>query len=450
MLDAPKLRGADILLDPVPWSLAFSRFGLGARPGDGARKGDPREALIGELNAPAAGRLEDPALGPTPEILADLFAFQEQRKAERDAADLTRLSSLAMPEPGVAALMFPRADAPAANTTAMTPSPIQKAFRAEAALRFRRACGVEFGFVERLVAFWSNHFCVSVAKSEIGRAAAGAFEREAIRPHVTGRFADMLLAVEKHPAMLNFLDNAQSIGPNSVAGHNQGKGLNENLAREILELHTMGVGSGYTQGDVTQLAYILTGWTFAGRDGRLGPPGTFAFNPRAHEPLAVALRDRLYVQEGVAQGEAALVDLAREPATALIEDPLAWAAPRTKLRNPWELTVAAFRAFARDPGDAGAALNALNLLGMPLWEPAGPNGFSDVSSTWGSPEGAKMRLELAAQFARGVKNGPRPPDLVDDALGADVSPTTREAVLRAETAEQAYALALMAPEFQRR
>ena len=102
-------------------------------------------------------------------------------------------------------------------------------------------------YVERLVAFWSNHFCVSVAKSNIGRAAAGAFEREAIRPHVSGRFADMLRAVEQHPAMLNFLDNAQSIGPNSLAGHNNRAGLNENLAREMLELHTMGVGSGYTQ-----------------------------------------------------------------------------------------------------------------------------------------------------------------------------------------------------------
>jgi uncharacterized protein (DUF1800 family) len=332
---------------------------------------------------------------------------------------------------------------------------------------------------------------VSVAKSEIGRIAAGAFEREAIRPHVLGRFADLLLAVEKHPAMLNFLDNAQSVGPNSIAGHYGGRGLNENLAREVLELHTMGVGSGYTQNDVTQLAYILTGWTFAGREGRLGTPGAFAFNANAHEPLAAILRDRLYMQDGVQQGEAALSDLAREPATArhialkfarhfvadtpdpaltatlervfvlsdgdlgllaksLVEEPLAWRAPRVKLRNPWELSVAAFRAFGRDASDPGPALNALNLLGQPLWQPGGPNGFSDDSSTWGSPEGMKLRLELAVQFARQVKNGPRPQDLVDDALGADVSAATREAVTHAESAEQAYALALLSPEFQRR
>ena len=397
------------------WSLAFSRFGLGAKPGDGARKGDPRESLIAELLAPGAGRFADPGLRSTSELLADLYAFQERRRAEQDAAAIERLSASAMPAPNVAALMFPRADLPAGVamiSPASIQSPAQKAFRAEAAARLQRACAAEIGFVERWVAFWSNHFCVSVAKSEIGRIAAGAFEREAIRPHILGRFADLLLAVEKHPAMLNFLDNAQSVGPNSIAGHNGGKGLNENLAREILELHTMGVGSGYTQNDVTQFAYILTGWTFAGRDGRLGTPGAFAFNANAHESLAAVVRDRLYMQDGVAQGEAALNDLAREPATArriafklarhfvadnpdpalaaklervfvvtdgnlgllaksLVEEPLVWSAPRAKLRNPWEMSVAALRAFGRDASDPGPALNALNLLGQPFGSPGG-------------------------------------------------------------------------------
>ena len=481
-------------LAPPSWSLAFSRFGLGAKPGDGARKGDPRESLIAELSAPAPLRLADPELRSTSELLADLYAFQERRRAEQDAAAIERLSASAMPAPNVAALIFPRADSPAGIamiSPASIQSPAQNAFRAEAAARLQRAYAAEIGFVERLVAFWSNHFCVSVAKNEIGRIAAGAFEREAIRPHIFGRFADLLLAVEKHPAMLNFLDNAQSVGPDSIAGHNGGKGLNENLAREILELHTMGVGSGYTQNDVTQFAYILTGWTFAGRDGRLGPPGAFAFNANAHEPLAAVVRDRLYMQDGVAQGEAALNDLAREPATArriafrlarhfvadnpdpalaaklervfvltdgnlgllaksLVEEPLAWSAPRAKLRNPWELSVAAYRAFGRDASDPGPALNVLNLLGMPLWQPGGPNGFSDESSTWGSPEGMKLRLEIAVQFARQVKNGPRPRDFVDDVLGADVCAATRETVTHAESAEQAYALALLSPEFQRR
>ena len=117
--------------------------------------------------------------------------------------------------------------------------------RSAGALR-RRARTPNIGFAERLVWFWSNHFCVSADKGPV-RALCGAYEREAIRPHVLGNFSDMLLAVETHPAMLLYLDNARSIGPDSIAGVRRGKGLNENLAREILELHTLGVRTGYTQ-----------------------------------------------------------------------------------------------------------------------------------------------------------------------------------------------------------
>jgi uncharacterized protein (DUF1800 family) len=237
-----------------------------------------------------------------------------------------------MPAPNVAALIFPNpmdapamapnAAAPAGSATPMmTPEspPEQKFFRADAQARLEQACAAPIGFLERLVAFWSNHFCVSVAKSAIGRAAAGAFEREAIRPYALGRFADMLATVERRPAMLNFLDNAQSVGPNSKAGQNRKAGLNENLAREILELHTMGGGSGYTHTDVTQLADILTGWTIVGREGKLGEPGTFVFNANAHEPTAATLLGRVYMQKGVAQGEAALADtLGVKPMSGLI------------------------------------------------------------------------------------------------------------------------------------
>ena len=500
--------------DPYSWRLGLQRFGLGARPGDADRKGDPREAIEAEISAPGAGGIGGPALKSSAEILVDIYADQLKRKMERDLADIERLSRQSMPAPNIAAMVFPAPDpAPAAVPPAMQavggaititapvapamkpPAPEmpadQKAFRADARARLLAAYAAEFGFVERLVAFWSNHFSVSVAKSDIGRGAAGAFEREAIRPHVLGRFADMLKAVEQHPVMLNFLDNAQSIGPNSLQGHNNRQGLNENLAREILELHTMGVGSGYSQNDVTQFAYILTGWTIAGRDARLGPPGTFAFNPNAHEPLAAVLRGRLYMQDGVAQGEAALADLAREPATAnhialklarhfvadqpdpalvkrlaqvfastdgdlmavsraLATDPAAWSAPPTKLRNPWELSIAAYRAFQRPPDDPGPSLNALNLLGMPLWQPGGPNGFSDFTDAWTSPEGMKTRLELATQFAHQLRNAPRPLQMISDILGPAVSEATREGVMRAESEEQAYALLLLSPEFQRR
>src|SRR5258706_2824525 len=174
------------------------------------------------------------------------------------------------------------------------------------------ALASDIGFVERLVWFWSNHFCISADKIP---SMTGAYEREAIRPHVLGRFADMLLAVESHPAMLFYLDNSASIGPNSVAGINRSRGLNENLAREILELHTLGVRSGYSQDDVTRFAYVLTGWTFL-EPGNPKNGGEFVFIPRLHEPGAQEVVGKTYADGGVAQGRAVLADLARHPATA--------------------------------------------------------------------------------------------------------------------------------------
>jgi uncharacterized protein (DUF1800 family) len=214
-----------------------------------------------------------------------------------------------------AAEAAPKADAEMAKAPAPLP-PQQQLFRAEALARFQRVVAADTGFVERLVHFWSNHFCVSASKSGAVRAIAGAFEREAIRPHVLGRFGDMLKAVASHPAMLLYLDNAQSFGPASRAGRNRQRGLNENLAREILELHTLSVAGGYGQADVTALARILTGWTFAGPAGRIGEPGQFAFFANGHEPGDHGLLGKVYKAGGIEQGEAALADLARHPATA--------------------------------------------------------------------------------------------------------------------------------------
>jgi hypothetical protein len=137
--------------------------------------------------------------------------------------------------------------------------------------------------MERLVHFWSNHFAVSVDKLLV-IGLAGGFEADAIRPHVLGRFEDLLLAAVRHPAMLLYLDQARSAGPNSMAGA-RGRGLNENLAREILELHTLGVRSGYTQQDVTEFARALTGWTLPRDEGGDDASATFRFVPALHEPL---------------------------------------------------------------------------------------------------------------------------------------------------------------------
>jgi len=320
---------------------------------------------------------------------------------------------------------------------------------------------------------------------------AGSFEREAIRPHVLGRFADMLKAVEQHPAMLFFLDNQQSLGPDSRAGQNRNRGLNENLAREIMELHTLGVGGGYSQDDVTSLARIITGWTYAGRQGQLGAPGTFVFNANAHQPGAQRVMGKIYDANGVAQGEAVLSDIARHPATAkfiatkfarhfvaddpppalvarladvfgksdgdlkalataLLDSDEAWKAPLIKVRSPYEFLVAGGRLLAQIPGDPGRYLNGLNVLGQPLWAPAGPNGFPDSNAVWAAPEGMKLRLDISAQIASRLADGLDPRDLLELVAADAASPETRRTVERAESRQQALALLLMSPEFQRR
>ena len=195
-------------------------------------------------------------------------------------------------------------------------------YQADSAARMRSAIATDRPFVERLVHFWSNHFAVSVDKVAV-LGLAGCMEREAIRPNILGNFSDLLLSVEKHPAMLMFLDNQLSIGPGFDAGR-PGRtaataaqlGLNENLAREILELHTLGVDGGYSQADVTSFAKVITGWSIGGlpnQPARLrdnAAPGQFVFRPGVHEPGTQTVVGRRYAQEGVAQGEAVLRDLA--------------------------------------------------------------------------------------------------------------------------------------------
>jgi uncharacterized protein (DUF1800 family) len=301
----------------------------------------------------------------------------------------------------------------------------------------------------------------------------------------------MLKAVEQHPAMLFFLDNQQSLGPDSRAGQNRKRGLNENLAREIMELHTLGVGGGYTQEDVTSLARIITGWTFAGRQGQLGVPGSFAFNANAHQPGAQRLLGKVYQENGLAQGEAALADIARHRSTAkfiaakfarhfvaddpppalvarledvfyksdgdlrvltttLLDSDQAWQAPLTKLRSPYEFLVATGRLLAQIPDDPTRYLGGLNVLGQPLWSPAGPNGFPDSNAAWAAPEGMKLRLDISAQIASRLAASIDPRDLLELAAAGAASQETRRTVELAESRQQALALLLMSPEFQRR
>ncbi len=512
--------------------VALNRFGFGARGGASGdfvnAASDPRGFVKAELSRPNGVLLEVPGLLSTPALGSAVFAYQFEIQQARAAAAKSgvpaseaapaqpaadakaqrrnlSLNGVAMDVSGTApAMQAPEhgsANAAMVPVEAMQPNApkqpaqplniIQKTYRTEALARLQRAVIADCGFVERLVVFWSNHFCISANKGELARMWAGSFEREAIRPYVLGRFSDMLKAVEQHPAMLFFLDNQQSLGPNSRAGQNRKRGLNENLAREIMELHTLGVGGGYSQDDVTSLARIITGWTFAGRQGRLGAPGSFVFNANAHQPGAQRLLGKTYENDGVAQGEAALADIAGHPSTAkfiatkfarhfvaddpplalvarlqqvfrqsdgdlgaltsaLVDSDEAWQAPLTKLRSPYEFLVATGRLLARIPDDPGLYLGSLNLLGQPLWSPAGPNGFPDTNAAWAAPEGMKLRLDISAQIASRLANNIDPRDLLELAAADAASAETRNTIDRAETRQQALALLLMSPEFQRR
>ncbi|MFV0296269.1 MAG: DUF1800 family protein, partial [Hyphomicrobiaceae bacterium] len=267
---------------------ATRRFGLGARPGELAQVGkDPRGYLMNSLDHASDAVLRDRDLKPSHEILAAFYAAQmadrEARKtaaiagpvagqggASRPMGDTTgtqvsRAPAAGPAQPSMAATSEqPKAGRPGQRPPSRKADVRRNVVRAEFEARVAQALTTRNALVERLVMFWSNHFAVAMNKGGPVRVTAGAFEREAIRPHVLGRFTDMLLAVEKHPAMLIYLDNNTSIGPGSKAGARRGKGLNENLGREILELHTVGAGAGYSQDDVTNLARILTGWTVAG------------------------------------------------------------------------------------------------------------------------------------------------------------------------------------------
>ncbi|TMJ51799.1 MAG: DUF1800 family protein [Alphaproteobacteria bacterium] len=515
--------------------VALNRFGFGARGGASGdfvnAASDPRGFVKAELNRPNGVLLEVPGLQSTPALAKAVFEYQFEQQQAREAAAKSgaeakpteappagdakpqrrnlSLSNIAQDispkEPAMQppatrgnAAMAPSEGSPnpamqpnAAKPPQQPLNVIQKTFRAEALARLQRASLAECGFVERLVVFWSNHFCISASKGGLARMWAGSFEREAIRPYVLGRFGDMLKAVEQHPAMLFFLDNQQSLGPDSRAGQNRKRGLNENLAREIMELHTLGVGGGYTQDDVTSLARIITGWSFAGRQAQLGPPGSFVFNANAHQPGPQTVMGKVYQDNGVAQGEAVLADIARHPSTAkfivtkfarhfvaddpppalvarlqetfsktdgdlkalaitLVDSNEAWDAPLTKVRSPYEFLVASGRLLARIPEDPTRYLGGLNVLGQPLWSPAGPNGFPDTNAAWAAPEGMKLRLDISAQIASRLAEGIDPRDLLELAAADAASEETRHTVERAESRQQALALLLMSPEFQRR
>ncbi len=381
-------------------------------------------------------------------------------------------------------------------TVMRVPQYFRPFYQADVRARLYSAATTTRPFVERLVHFWSNHFAVSVDKIQV-LGIAGAMEREAVRPHVLGNFEEMLLAVERHPAMLLYLDNQQSIGPDSSAARRafgRNLGLNENLARETLELHTLGVDGGYTQADVTAFARVLTGWSLGGGQGLLkrGGTGEFLFRPALHEPGVQQLLGRRYAQQDAAQGEAVLHDLAQSPATAnhiatklarhfisddpppaavariarafehsggdlrtvygaLIDSPEAWETPFTKFRTPQDYVFALYRALSLSGADSRTrGIGAFELLGQRQFAPGSPAGWPDRGADWDGAAALMKRIELADVVGRKAGGQIDAMALAPQLWGEALSQATRATLSHAATREQSLTLLLSAPEFMRR
>jgi len=477
-------------------AIAANRFGLGAKPGElGVIGADARGWLEAQLRGPAPA-LPAAGLRPSAEILSDAAAIRQQLQSQRRAA--------AAGPAGAAEEGNATAGAAPVSTEALAaimrlPQLYRPIYIAEVQARLRNAVATERPWVERLVYFWSNHFAVSVDKLAV-LGVAGSLEREAIRPHVLGNFRELLLAVEQHPAMLLYLDNQRSVGPTSMLAQRAARrertlGLNENLAREILELHTLGVDAGYTQTDVTSFAKVLTGWSLGGGDGA-GPMqaasiGQFLFRPLLHEPGAKTVFRRRYDQADQAQGRAVLNDLALASPTArhiatklarhfIADDPppaavariaqafergggdlpqvyraliaceQAWQAPLAKYKTPQDYLLSIYRGLQLPVADGPRSIAAFDVLGQRQFAPGSPAGWPDRSDDWDGASALMKRIEFADAVAQRLGGTRAVAELGPQLLGATYSDETRASLQRAASDGQALTLLLTAPEFLRR
>jgi uncharacterized protein (DUF1800 family) len=463
---------------------ALNRFGLGAALGESA-PADPRRWLTGQLTS------FDPRPAPIAAALPSAKLIEMLRDSRDERKDLKAQAQQAGTDPKTMRQQGKQAGTPGPYAD------LRDAYVAAVGARTEVALSTSTPFAERLVHFWSNHFAVSVDKI-VTVGLAGAFEFEAIRPHVMGKFGDMLSAVERHPAMLLYLDQAQSVGPGSPLGaraaqRGKDRGLNENLAREIMELHTLGVRSGYSQADVTEFARALTGWTVGGLAKQpilQGPGPKYWFAAPIHEPGSRSVMGKRYGQPGEAQAQAVLTDLAVHPATArhlatklarhfaaddpppalvarleqaflqsqgdlptvyraLIDAPEVWSGP-PKFRTPWEWTIAALRATGIKAVPGKSAAGAFQQLGQPIWKPGSPAGYDDIAASWAGPDALYRRVELAQRIADRSAPAIDARTLGPALFPGSLSPATTQAMTRAESGPQALALLLASPEMMRR
>ena len=476
-------------------AIALNRFGLGARPSEPPPT-NPKAWLTGQF-----GRFQakPQALLGVPlrsDVVGQLADYLAEVRMDGRAKRRMQPASLTTGTPQ-------QADSEADPTRRYLRQAIRADYLEMNSARLNSALATDNPFAERMVHFWSNHFAVSIDKLPVV-GLAGLLEFEAIRPHVFGRFSDLLLAVEQHPAMLVYLDQAQSIGPNSQIGRlasgrgAKQRGLNENLAREIMELHTLGVRTGYNQADVTEFARALTGWTVSGiTEGPFarfiggGGNGEFRFADGLHEPGERIIMGKRYAEQGEAQARAILLDLAASPATArhvstklarqiagddppkamvdrltaaylesggdlptlyrtLVSSPESWAPGFVKFKTPWEWCVSALRAVGQSDLDPAMAAALVKQLGQPTWQPGSPAGWDDIAASWAAPEALMLRVEVAQRLANRAGSSLDARSLADKVLPGSLSDATRTAIARAESPQEGLALLLVSPEFMRR
>jgi uncharacterized protein (DUF1800 family) len=474
-------------------AIAWNRFGIGARPRE-TGLANARRFLKDQLLKfdPAPAQLSGQ---PSRAFLAAEFREYQLDRRERRADKKAAAAAMADDEPQIDPAKIEKV----VNT-------LRQHYVAAADARINTALASDTGFAERLVHFWSNHFAVSIDKLPV-LALAGDYEFTAIRPHIMGKFSDLLFSAVTHPAMLLYLDQAQSIGPNSplaqriAARRNRELGLNENLAREILELHTLGVRTVYDQNDVTEFARALTGYTVGGMaKGPLqrfmvesGRDGEMQFSATVHEPGDRQVVGRRYKQGGAEQAKAILSDLAVHPATAkhlatklaahfvadappsalvarlekaflqsggdlptvyaaLIDAPEAWIVTQAKFKSPWDWMLSSLRALdIRDlPGREQQAVSTFVQLGQPIWRPGSPAGYADTTENWAGGAALMRRVEIANRLAERSANRVDARSLAPLVLSGQIGRTTTESIARAESPSQGLALMLLSPEFMRR
>jgi uncharacterized protein (DUF1800 family) len=444
--------------------IAVNRFGLGAAGRELVdAKHDPQQWLLQQLVNPVF----DKTLGDTEsafKVIAEIKAYKQRR----------RQTLMQGPKVGEA---------------------IIKPYRQRLLMdSLERSVQTTTPFAMRLMDFFSNHFSVSASTQPL-TILSPTLERDAIAPNLFGQFADLLIAVEQHPAMLIYLNNEKSVGPNSPRGKTA-RGLNENLAREIFELHTLGVDKDYTLDDIKQLAMVISGWSVSDEQDTL--PAGFRFRNKSHEPGTRRILGKSYPDKGLAQGEAVLRDLAGHRKTAefisyklaqhliadkppkelvaamrdtwlktdgnikavvstLVKHPASWDSQRQKFKTPREFVVSACRAVNQvkptgesllDEGLVDVALRGLGFMGQKPFGAGSPAGYSQLNRAWMGSDALMKRIDWVNLLVK--KTRATAPFVANRIFASQLSSLTGKTLAGAESRVQGLALLLLSPEFHSR